>query len=189
MVRAMITNNNEKINQEAIQIANIGNPMRIINFFKEWHDGIAEKTRLDMIRRMLNSAAKANMLINGCYECLEGTEVGLIILHILKDFDEDTLYDVKMPVHVYLHIMGVIIESSLASAFIEKLVNLNLVDRFQYKFRNYLAEDESVNHELRKLVSQYMTEKGTSKTLKKLLNTLPIKPTIQSSTLQSWANI
>lgn len=185
----MITNNNEKINQEAIQITNTGNPKQIIDFLNEWHDGIDEKTRLNMIRRMLNNAAKANMLINGCYGCLNEIEVGLIILYILKYFDEDTFYMVKMPMHIYLHIIRVIIKSPFACTFIGKLVDLELVDRFQYKFRNYLAEDEPANHELRELVSQYMTEKGTGKALKKLLNTLPIKPIIQSSTLDSWTNI
>jgi hypothetical protein len=181
----MITKNNEITNREAIEVANRGNPIQIINFFKESHDSITEKTRLYMMLRMLNSSPKTNMLINGCYECLGSTEACFIILHILKEFDEDTLYMVKMPVHVYSHIMSLIVSSPLASLFIEKLIELDLVDRFHYKFRNYLAQDEPINHELRELV----IANGFKKALKSLLNTLPVRRISYSSTDDDWQDL
>ena len=184
----MLTNSNRKITQEAIQIANAGNPMCIIDFFKEWHDSIEDEIRLDMICRMLNGAAKTNMLINGCFDCLGACEVGFIILHILQNFDEDTFYMVKMPLHIYLHIMGIIVRSHLASNFIKKMDDLDLIGRFQYKFRNYMAADEPINHELREIVTQYITVYGTNSALKKLLNTLPMKPSAKNNEFVSWAN-
>lgn len=179
--------NDDKINQQAIQIAKSNVPLKTIEYFKVWNDCLTTETRHFMIGKMLTSSGKANMLINGCHSCLTAVEAGNILICIFMTFSEEEQFKIRMPLEVYSSLMKVIIDSSHGSAFIKRLVELNVAEKFRRKFKNYLSEKESVNSKIRIVLLDHMKTAGRNRDLEKIINILPDDISKQpNQTIDAW---
>lgn len=165
------------------------NPYAVIQKFHQYHDWLTPEERRTLISSMWSTPQKVNMLINGCFPYLTAPECCAILWHIMDRYDDDALYQVKMPITVYIEFMGKVFHSKRnGHKFILKLTNADLVDRFIIKWRRYLQEDEDVNYNIRRAVAKVMNS-FKSRELKSLLILLPKPIEDVNADFEDWNNI